>query len=49
MPADENRLFRRFTLIFMGFWPTKIYAFSVVLGDVQILFPDIGNFHIQHP
>jgi hypothetical protein len=28
--ADENRLFHRFTLIFVGFWPIKIYVFPVV-------------------
>jgi hypothetical protein len=31
--------FRRFTLIFVGFWPTKIYAFPVVtVLSVKILY-----------
>jgi hypothetical protein len=28
--------FRRFTLIFVGFWPTKIYAFPVVVGGLRL-------------
>jgi hypothetical protein len=32
--AHFRLLYRRFTLIFVGFWPTKIYAFPVVLMAV---------------
>jgi hypothetical protein len=42
MPTKID-FFRRFTLIFVGFWPMKIYAFPVVRGLDAFNLPLFGD------